>query len=42
MPNMYEGLIATCPECGDEVGACEHRWGNTPEGKAWKENNGLR
>ncbi len=25
---MYEGLIAPCPECGDEAGVCEHRYEN--------------
>lgn len=30
MINLYEGLIATCPECGDEAGVCEHRYGNNP------------
>ncbi len=29
MINMYQGLIAPCPECGDEAGVCEHRYGNT-------------
>ncbi len=28
MLNMYQGLVATCPECGDEKGVCEHRYEN--------------
>ena len=25
----YEGLVAPCPECGDEHGECGHRWAAT-------------
>ena len=37
MLDMYQGLIAPCPECGDEEGVCNDRWGNAPEGKAYLE-----
>jgi len=37
MLDMHQGLIAPCPECGDEAGVCSDRWGNTPEGKAYLE-----
>lgn len=38
MLDMYQGLIAPCPECGDEYGECEHRYGSQlcPHGmSAW-------
>lgn len=35
--NLYQGLIATCPECGDEKGVCEHRYGYQLD--IWRESN---